>query len=76
MSLCRATNAKDASSLPRSGAAVVAAARKVADEGGADQWRLVAALAPYRLRGLPERAWWGMGICIQAVRAKRREARS
>lgn len=35
-------------------------------------WRLVAALAPYRLRGLPERAWWGMGEVVRM----RREARS
>ena len=39
-------------------------------------WRLVAALAESRIRGLPDRVLWGMGICIQAVRAKRREARS
>lgn len=35
-------------------------------------WRLVAALAPYRLRGLPVRAWWGMGW----VNDMKREARS
>lgn len=31
-------------------------------------WRLVAALAPYRLRGLSDRAWWGMGWVIRAKR--------
>ena len=35
-------------------------------------WRLVAALAPYRLRGLPERVLWGMGWVVRV----RREARA
>lgn len=38
-------------------------------------WRLVAALAQSRIRGLPERVLWGMGVCICAVRAKREATR-